>query len=218
MGIGCVRTCPCRWFARHSQKTIQSAIAVQCTKAKASPDHSQIRFGKCLVFAIPWIWSSSCRSFATLSVWAWEKASHSNASILAICVSSQNARHIDISFTILLVPFHDRSLLHVIVLSILGLVFGALTKCAFGRKLLLNYPKIFSLGFVSHEGPTEEKMKNTKFSITFYGDGWPKEEALSEPTDSHTALPSKQLVTRVSATNPGTSNDNHSSWIVIVHK
>lgn len=46
-------------------------------------------------------------------------------------------------------------------------------------------------------------MKNTKFSITFYGDGWPKEEALTEPTDKHTAPPSKRLVTRVTASNPG---------------
>lgn len=213
MGISCLRTCSCQWFAWHSQKTIQSAIAVQCTEAKASSDHSQIRFGKCMVFAIPWIWSSSCRSFATLSIWAWEKTSHSNASILAICVSLQKSRHIDISLTNLLVPFYDRSLLHVIVLSILGLVFGALTKFTFGRKLLLNYPKIFSLGFVSHDGPTEEKMKNTKFSITFYGDGWPKEEVLSEPTDSHTTPPSKQLVTRVSATNPGMSNEWQSPFM-----
>lgn len=94
--------------------------------------------------------------------------------------------------------------MQVLVLSLVGIVFGTLTKFSFGRKLLLNYPKIFSLGFVSHEGPSEQKMKNTKFSITFYGDGWPKEEALSEPTDSHTTPPSKKLVTCVSASNPGT--------------
>lgn len=85
----------------------------------------------------------------------------------------------------------------------MGIVFGILAKYSFGRKLLLKYPKLFSLGFISHEGPTEESMKNTKFSITFYGQGWPKEEALSEPTDQHTTLPSKKIVTRVTGTNPG---------------
>lgn len=85
----------------------------------------------------------------------------------------------------------------------MGVIFGLLTKCQFGRNLLLKYPKIFSLGFISHEGPSEESMKNSKFSITFFGQGWPKEEALSEPTDQHTNPPSKKIVTRVSGTNPG---------------
>lgn len=35
------------------------------------------------------------------------------------------------------------------------------------------------------------------------GQGWPKEEALTDPTDQHTTLPSKKIVTRVSALNPG---------------
>lgn len=55
----------------------------------------------------------------------------------------------------------------------------------------------------SHEGPTEETMRNTKFSITFYGKGWPKEEALAESTDTHTDPPTKTLITKVSGTNPG---------------
>lgn len=83
------------------------------------------------------------------------------------------------------------------------MIFGVLTKFSFGRKLLLDHPKFFSFGFFSHEGPSEESMKNTKFSITFYGDGWTKEESLSEPTDQHTTLPNKKLATRVSASNPG---------------
>lgn len=87
--------------------------------------------------------------------------------------------------------------------SLVAIVFGIMTKFSFGRNLLLKYPKIFSLGFVSHEGPTEESMKNTKFSMTFYGQGWPKEEALAEPSDQHTTPPSKKIITRVSASNPG---------------
>lgn len=82
-----------------------------------------------------------------------------------------------------------------------GVVFGVLTKFAFGRKLLLDYPKVFSFGFVSHEGPTEDTMEKTKFSVTFHGKGWP--EKLAEPTDVHTTEPTKKLVTRVTATNPG---------------
>ncbi|XP_055325410.1 saccharopine dehydrogenase-like oxidoreductase [Sitodiplosis mosellana] len=96
-----------------------------------------------------------------------------------------------------------KSLLTVLMVSFMGIIFGILAKYSFGRKLLLKYPKLFSLGFISHEGPSEESMKNTKFSVTFYGQGWPKEEALSEPTDQHTTLPSKKIVTRVTGTNPG---------------
>lgn len=90
-----------------------------------------------------------------------------------------------------------------LLVSFLGMVFGILAKFSFGRQLLLKYPNLFSMGFVSHEGPTEESMKNTKFSITFHGQGWPKEETLSEPTDQPTTLPSKKIVTRVTGTNPG---------------
>lgn len=89
------------------------------------------------------------------------------------------------------------------MLSVMGTIFGLLAKFEFGRKLLLSHPKIFSLGFFSREGPSDETMKNTKFSITFYGDGWPKEEALSDPSEKHTTPPTKKLVTRVSASDPG---------------
>lgn len=62
-----------------------------------------------------------------------------------------------------------RSLLAVLLVSFLGIIFGILAKFSFGRNLLLKHPKLFSFGFFSHEGPSEETMKNTKFSITFFG-------------------------------------------------
>lgn len=93
--------------------------------------------------------------------------------------------------------------MHAVLVTLLGIVFGILVKFSFGRSLLLRYPKLFSLGFISHEGPSEETMKNAKFSMTFFGQGWSKEEALADPSDQHTTLPSKKVVTRVSASNPG---------------
>lgn len=99
--------------------------------------------------------------------------------------------------------FFSRSLVSVLFLSFFGIIFGVLAKFAFGRKLLLNHPKLFSFGFFSHEGPTEETMNNTKFSVTFFGQGWPEEEKLAEGSDQHTTPPTKKLVTRVTATNPG---------------
>lgn len=53
----------------------------------------------------------------------------------------------------------------------------------------------------SHEGPKPELMDNTHFSITFIAKGWT--EKLSEPTDQHKDPPNKELITKVTGTNPG---------------
>jgi short subunit dehydrogenase-like uncharacterized protein len=93
------------------------------------------------------------------------------------------------------------SLLQAIGVAFIAVVFGILAKFSCGRKLLLNHPKLFTLGFVSHEGPKEEANENTKFTMTFYAEGW--NEKLAEATDEFTTPINKKLVTRVSALNPG---------------
>jgi hypothetical protein len=72
---------------------------------------------------------------------------------------------------------------------------------AFGRRLLEQYPKVFSFGVFDHEGPSKEEMDATSFSLTLVGTGWP--EKLAEPTDVHTDLPKKRLIVRVSGPEPG---------------
>jgi hypothetical protein len=37
---------------------------------------------------------------------------------------------------------------------------------------LPRYPQLFSYGLFSHEGPTEQQMKETHFSMTFVGRGF----------------------------------------------
>lgn len=39
------------------------------------------------------------------------------------------------------------------------------------RKLLWKHPKLFSLGYFSHEGPSEQVRKDTKYSFTLYAKG-----------------------------------------------
>ncbi|KAL0832197.1 hypothetical protein ABMA28_001651 [Loxostege sticticalis] len=39
------------------------------------------------------------------------------------------------------------------------------------RHLLWKYPRFFTLGYMSHKGPTEEMAKETKFAFTFTGNG-----------------------------------------------
>lgn len=95
------------------------------------------------------------------------------------------------------------SWLAAVLVALLAVSFGFLTKFTFGRRLLLKYPKVFSLGFVSHEGPTEARMEQTHFSFIMRAKGWPSSEKLSEPTDQYADLPTKTLTVKVSGSNPG---------------
>jgi hypothetical protein len=49
----------------------------------------------------------------------------------------------------------------------------------------------------SHEGPSEEMMKNSYCNLTLSGKGW--KERLVEPTDEHNSLPNKHVVVKVDA-------------------
>lgn len=52
-------------------------------------------------------------------------------------------------------------------LAIFGLLLTTMTKYAWGRNLFIKYPKLFSLGAFSHEGPTEEQCRYATFQIDF---------------------------------------------------
>ena len=80
-------------------------------------------------------------------------------------------------------------------------VFGIMASFAFGRRLLEQYPKVFSFGVFDHEGPSKEERDATSFSLVLVGAGWP--EKLTEPTDVHTDSPKKRLIVRVSGPEPG---------------
>lgn len=96
-----------------------------------------------------------------------------------------------------------RSLIATLFVALFSVVFGILARFSFGRKLLLAHPKIFSGGMLSHEGPSEEKMEKSRFSLTLVGKGWPGEEKLVEPTDTYTNPPSKTLTAKITGKNPG---------------
>lgn len=46
------------------------------------------------------------------------------------------------------------------------------SRFAFLRRLLLAYPRIFTFGVVSHQGPSDAVMENIKYKIQLYGEGW----------------------------------------------
>ncbi|XP_034936676.1 saccharopine dehydrogenase-like oxidoreductase [Chelonus insularis] len=93
------------------------------------------------------------------------------------------------------------SLMSVISITCVGIMFALMTKCRCGRYLLLKYPRFFSGGFASHEGPKPEVMSRTHFSITLKASGW--KEKLADPTDKHVNSPDKEMIARVSGINPG---------------
>lgn len=76
-----------------------------------------------------------------------------------------------------------------------------MANLSFGRKLLLKYPKIFSFGRVSHEGPTKETMEKSKFTMHLFGKGW--SEKLALPTEGYQLPPTKEIYVQVNGTNPG---------------
>ncbi|XP_071834619.1 saccharopine dehydrogenase-like oxidoreductase isoform X1 [Apostichopus japonicus] len=62
-------------------------------------------------------------------------------------------------------------------LSLMSFIFvminiGILSIFRCGRKLLSKYPKMFTFGVFSHEGPTEAQMATTSFTFTFRGRGF----------------------------------------------
>nr|XP_014097689.2 saccharopine dehydrogenase-like oxidoreductase [Bactrocera oleae] len=96
-----------------------------------------------------------------------------------------------------------KSWIAAVLVALFAVSFGFLTKFTFSRRLLLKYPKVFSLGFASHEGPPEALMEQTHFSFIMRAKGWPSSERLSEPTDHYTVPPTKTLTVKVSGSNPG---------------
>ena len=58
------------------------------------------------------------------------------------------------------------------MLMLVGMVFGLLASFSWGRKLLENYPGLFTFGKVSKDGVPREKAENTNFIMTVVGEGW----------------------------------------------
>ena len=50
-----------------------------------------------------------------------------------------------------------------------GAIMGILTGFSWGRKMIINYPYVMSIGGFSHEGPSKEQVENAVFEIDFTG-------------------------------------------------
>ena len=75
-----------------------------------------------------------------------------------------------------------------------GSCIGILAKWRWGRKFLLQFPKLFTYGLFTHEGPSQEQMNATSFSMTIYARGYSKvlaNEILSSPLYTNNRSSSK---------------------------
>ncbi|KAK2724007.1 hypothetical protein QYM36_002372 [Artemia franciscana] len=95
----------------------------------------------------------------------------------------------------------QESILTTIGTIFVAAMFGLLASFRFGRSLLEKYPRFFSLGAFSHEGPTREEMDAMSFEMVFHGRGW--QEKTAEPTDQHVEKPDKTLDVKVFGPEPG---------------
>ncbi|KAK2582606.1 hypothetical protein KPH14_004894 [Odynerus spinipes] len=101
------------------------------------------------------------------------------------------------------VQFHEyvtfKSFFQVLAIIIMSAILFLMTKFSYGRNLILKYPGLFTLGYITHEPPKEDSLNNAHISLIFLARGW--KEKLSEPTDVHADPPNKEMVTKVSGTN-----------------
>lgn len=108
---------------------------------------------------------------------------------------SQRPIQIDTFFTV-------RSFFQVIGIVLGFLLWSVLVKFEFGKRWLLDYPKLFTFGFFNKdETPSEETIEKQFFQITFYGEGW--KEKLANKDDEYTTPPNKQIIAQIKGKNPG---------------
>ena len=65
----------------------------------------------------------------------------------------------------------------VFLFAVFGKLMQTLCNYSWGRWALLKYPRVFSYGLFSREGPTEQQMAQTRFQMNFVGDGYSKGES-----------------------------------------
>ncbi|XP_043726310.1 probable mitochondrial saccharopine dehydrogenase-like oxidoreductase At5g39410 [Telopea speciosissima] len=86
-----------------------------------------------------------------------------------------------------------KSLLGIIPIIIVGIFIGLFGRISFGRRLLLKFPSIFSLGGFRKTGPTEEEVESASFKMWFIGHGYSDGSLASQGNRK----PDTEIITRV---------------------
>ena len=59
-----------------------------------------------------------------------------------------------------------------LLFAFFGKLLETLAQFSWGRTLLLRFPRVFSYGLFSRDGPTERQMAQTRFEMRFIGHGY----------------------------------------------
>ncbi|KAK2419991.1 putative mitochondrial saccharopine dehydrogenase oxidoreductase [Trifolium repens] len=97
------------------------------------------------------------------------------------------------------VKLGSKSLLGIFGYIAFGIILGLFGSTSFGRRLLLKYPSIFSLGGFSKNGPSEEEVVSASFKMWFVGHGF-SDESLAAKENSK---PDTEIITRITGPEMG---------------
>ncbi|XP_064623760.1 saccharopine dehydrogenase-like oxidoreductase [Lineus longissimus] len=92
------------------------------------------------------------------------------------------------------------NLLATLGLSVFGIIFGLLASFSFGRTLLEKFPRLFSAGKFSHEGPSRKQIADCTFWMLMIGEGWQKKMT---PEEQHKDQPDKKVRVKISGPEAG---------------
>ncbi|XP_072396609.1 lipid droplet localized protein-like [Diabrotica undecimpunctata] len=88
------------------------------------------------------------------------------------------------------------SIFKLLLLNFLFLVLLVLAQFSFTRNLLIEYPHIFSCGYVrKEEHPSEEVKERSHYRLTLYGEGW--KEKLANVNDQYTMPPNRSILAQL---------------------
>ncbi|KAK7273354.1 hypothetical protein RIF29_14403 [Crotalaria pallida] len=91
------------------------------------------------------------------------------------------------------VKIGSKSLLGILRIIAVGIFIGLFGSIGFGRWLLLKFPSVFSLGWFSKKGPSEEEVESASFKMWFVGHGFSSESLASQGNTK----PDTEIITRV---------------------
>lgn len=86
-----------------------------------------------------------------------------------------------------------------VLFILLGFLFSVLARWPWGRKLLLDNPRLFSNGMFSHQGPSSKQIKETSFSMKFLAWGAAAPAEIPPPPPPSSSAPGAGGAGRASA-------------------
>lgn len=91
------------------------------------------------------------------------------------------------------VKIASKSVFGIIRFIMVGIFIGLLGKFAFGRRLLLQFPSFFSLGWFRKNGPSEDEVRSASFKMWFVGTGFRDSSLVAQGNRK----PDMEIITRV---------------------